>query len=132
QNIVSYLRLIFMQVQLTGQYTPEEIDEARDEILKLQSNLNKIEELYRYLHTLLGEQQTQMENIDRFLHQTQINIEKSDFDYSKLLQIQKKKDQRRCHIVIFIFTIACVFFLIVVSVLINVINTFRYKTLNKL
>ena len=114
-----------MQVQLTGQYTPEEIDEARDGILKLQSNLNKIEELYRYLHTILGVQQTQMENIDRFLHQTQINIEKSDFDYSQLLQIRKKKDQRRCHIVIFIFTIACVFFLVVVSVLINVINTFR-------
>ncbi|UJR26350.1 hypothetical protein I4U23_007683 [Adineta vaga] len=120
-----------MQFQLSDQYISEEIYEARDEILKLQQNLNKIEELYRYLYSTFDEQQVHMEEIDKSIYQTQTNIEKSDSDFYELLQIRKKKDQRRCYIVIFIFTIASVFFLFVISVLINVVNTFRFRAQNK-
>ncbi|CAF4556848.1 unnamed protein product, partial [Rotaria magnacalcarata] len=45
-------------------YSSSEICEARDEIVKLKSNLNKIEELYHKLYTTLDNQQMHFENIE--------------------------------------------------------------------
>ncbi|CAF1250086.1 unnamed protein product [Adineta steineri] len=119
-----------MQIQLSDQYSSAEIYEARDEIFKLQYNLNKIEELYHTLHSTLDNQNTYIEQINTSIYQTQTNLEKSDFDLYEILELRRKKDKRQCFIIIFICTIACFFLLIVISVLINVIKTFGFKLNN--
>jgi t-SNARE complex subunit (syntaxin) len=120
-----------MQLQLSNQYSPSEIYEARDEILKLQTNLNKIEELYHNLYSTLDDQQVHVEGIEISVQQTEMNIEKGGLDLYQILQSRRKKDKHRCFIIIFISTTACFFLLIVISVLINVIKTFGFKQIVK-
>jgi len=120
-----------MQFQLTNQYSPSEIYEARDEILKLQTNLNKIEQLYQTLYSTLNNQQNHVEGIEISVEQTETNLEKGGLDLYEILQIQKKKDKHRCFIIIFICTIGCFFLLIVFSVLVNVIKTFGFQPVFK-
>jgi len=55
------------------QYSSSEISEAHDEILKLQENLNKIEQ------------------IGNSINQTETNLEKGGFDLHEILQIRQKK-----------------------------------------
>ena len=98
-----------MQLQLTDQYSPSEIYEARDEILKLQSNLNKIEELYHRLYSTLDDQQVHVEGISTVVQQTETNIKKGDLDLYQILQSRRKKDKHQCCIIIFICTTACFF-----------------------
>ncbi len=114
------------------QYSPSEIYEARDEILKLQSNLTKIEELYHRLYSTLDDQQAHVEGIATSVQQTETNIEKGGLDLYQILQSRRKKDKHRCFIIIFICTTACFFLLIVISVFINVIKTFGFKQVVKL
>lgn len=95
------------------QYSSSEISEAHDEILKWQENLNKIEQ------------------IGNSINQTETNLEKGGFDLHEILQIRQKKDERQCFIIIFICIVACFFLLIVISVLINVIQTFGSKRITK-
>ncbi|CAF0987691.1 unnamed protein product [Rotaria sordida] len=120
-----------MQVQLNKQYSSSEINEARDEIFKLQYNLNKIEELYHNLYSTLNDQQIHIEEIQTSINQTQTNLEKGGLDLHQILQLKRRKDKHRCFIIIFICTIACFFFLMVITVLINVIKTFGFKRTTK-
>lgn len=120
-----------MKVQLSNQYSSAEIYEAREEILNLQYNLNKIEQLYHKLYTTLANQQKHIEDIEISVDQTQVNLEKGGFDIHQLLQTRRKKDKNRCFIIIFICIIACFFLLIVLTVLINVIRTFGFKRITK-
>lgn len=121
-----------MQVQLADQYTSAELFEARDEIHKLQCNLNRIEALYQHLYATLDEQQRPLDEIDASVVHAQSSMEKSDVDLDELLRIRKVKDKRRCLTTVFICTVAGVFLLIVVSVLVNVMNTFRFKSVGQL
>jgi t-SNARE complex subunit (syntaxin) len=116
-----------MQIQLNDQYSSSEIDNAHDQIVQLQENLNKIEELYQQFYSTLDHQQNHIEQIGNSINQTEINLEKGQLDLHEILQIQRTKDKRQCLIIIFIFTTACFFLLIVISVLINVIQTFGFK-----
>ncbi len=119
-----------MQVQLSDRYSPSEIYEARDEIFKLQYNLNRIEDLYHNLYSTLDNQQIQIEDIETSIDHTETNIEKGGSDVYEILQSRRKKDKQRCFIIIFIFTTACFFLLIVISVLVNVIKMFGIKRIN--
>ncbi len=116
-----------MQVQLSDRYSPSEIYEARDEIFKLQYNLNRIEDLYHNLYSTLDNQQIQIEDIETSIDHTETNIEKGGSDVYQILQSRRKKDKQRCFIIIFICTTACFFLLIVISVLVNVIKMFGIK-----
>lgn len=131
-DIFIFIIHFFMQIQLTDQYSPSEIYEARDEIVKLQNNLNKIDELYHQLYSTLDNQQIHIEQIENSINQTETNLEKGGLDLHEILQIRKKKDKHQCFIIIFICITACFFLLIVISVLINVIQTFGFKKITKL
>ena len=116
-----------MQIQLIDRYSPSEINDARDEILQLQGNLNKIERLYQQLYSTLNNQDNHFQQIEKSINQTEINLGKGELDLNEILQIRKTKDKRQCWIIIIVCTTACFFLLIVISVLINVIQTFGSK-----
>ena len=120
-----------MQFPFTDHYSSEEIYEARDEIRKLQTNLNRIEELYRQLYSTLDEQQVHVEQIETSAHQTQTNLEKGGFDLYQILESRRKKDKQRCLLIVFICTTACVCLLIVINVLFNVIKAFGSQRIMK-
>ncbi|CAF2356048.1 unnamed protein product [Rotaria sp. Silwood2] len=120
-----------MQIQLSDQYSSSEIYEAGDEILKLQYNLNRIEELYHNLYSTLNDQQINVEEIQTSINQTQTNLEKGGLDLHQILQSKRRKDKHRCFIIIFICTTACFFLLMVITALINVIKTFGFKRITK-
>lgn len=120
-----------MQVQFSEQYSDSEIYEARDEIVKLQNNLNKIEQLYQQLYTTLDNQQAHVEQIGVSVKQTEVSLEKGALDLYQFSQLRRKKDKRQCFVMIFIGTTACFFLLIVISALINVMQTFGYKSRTK-
>ena len=122
---------LFMQLPFSDHYSSEEIYEARDEIRKLQTNLNKIEELYSHLYSTLDQQQRQVEQIEISGDQTQTNLEKGGFDLSRILESRRKKDKRRCLVIVCMCTTACVCLLIVINVLVNVIRTFGSQRIIK-
>lgn len=116
-----------MQIQLIEQYSADEIAQARDEIVQLQGNLKKIEELYQQLHLTLNNQQDEIEQMTNAINQTETSLGKGVFDLQKISQLRTDREKSHCLIIIFIGTIAGFFLLIVISVLINVIQTFSYK-----
>jgi len=120
-----------MQIELSDQYSPEEIEGARHEILELQNNLNEIEKLYKNFYSTLVRQQTHFDQIQTTVQQTEIHLDKGSNDIHQILQLRKKQDKYRSIIIVFILTTACFFFFVVILVLVNVIKTFGFKRINQ-
>ena len=113
--------------QLTARYSPEEIHEARDEIFRLQANLNKIEALYSRLHDTLNEQHANVEQIETSIDHTQAALEKGGIDLYQIVELRHRKDKRRYLFIAVIAAIACLALLIVINVLANVVEAFAEK-----
>lgn len=116
-----------MQIQLIDQYSTEELAQARDEIVQLQGNLNKIEQLYHQLHVTLNSQHVNVEQIAVSIDQTENNLARGILDLQKFGQLRRNRTKSHCLMMIFIAMIAAFFLLIVISTLINVIQTFSYR-----
>ena len=116
-----------MQIQLIDQYSAEEIAQARDEIVQLQGNLNKIEQLYHQLHLTLNSQHVDVEQIALSINHTENNLARGVLDLQKFGQLRRTRTKYHCLVTMFIAAIGVFFLLIVLSVLINVIQTFGYR-----
>lgn len=116
-----------MQLHLSDNYSSEDIYQAREEIFKLQNNLNQIEQLYHELCSNLGDQQSHVEEITQSVYQTSVNLQKGRDDLHQIVQSKQKKAKRRRVIIIFITATALLCFGIVINVLANVIRTFGFQ-----
>lgn len=100
-----------MQIQLIDQYSAEEIAQARDEIVQLQGNLNKIEQLYHQLHLTLNSQHVDVEQIALSINHTENNLARGVLDLQKFGQLRRTRTKYHCLVTMFIAAIGVFFFL---------------------
>lgn len=99
-------------------------DVVQNEIIKLQTNLNRIEELYAYLSSMLEEQQISLESTEYMAQETQNSLERARTDLHIILKEQRKSDRKRWSFIFLIIMTGFICLFVVVNELVDVIKTF--------